>query len=170
MAHEIGKKKERTEQPGNLREDQGGNSPAQEDIDPEMSVDRLRALTQRDPTDPRKIEKEIFKLDASTEEEVDALKVNLLQEDERASARDGSGRVVDEVAEETMARFTEVGPFAGDRGAESVTPGRDDTSRTLRRHHPNTEIARAEDVVEGNLDEPRQESRVDRKVDEGTAA
>ena len=171
MAHEMGKKKkDRTEQPGNRPEGQGGSSSANEDVDAEMSLDRLRALTQREPADPRKMEKEIFKLDASTEEEVDALKVNLLQEDERASTRDGSGRVVDEVAEETLTRFTEVGPLAGDRGAESVTPGRDDTSRALRRRHPNTEIARAEDVVEGNVDEPRQEELMDRKVDEGTAA
>ena len=42
--------------------------------------------------------------------------------------------------------------------------------RVLRRHHPNTGIARAQDVVEGNLDQPRDEEVMERKVDEGTAA
>lgn len=113
---------------------------------------------------------EMRKLDASTEEEVDALKLDLFQEDERPSARDGSGRVVDEIAEAEVAKFTETGPLTEDRGAESLAPGSDNTSSVLRRHHPNTEVARAEDVVEGNLDEPRDEIRGERKVDEGTAA
>ena len=108
-------------------------------------------------------------LDASTEEEIDALEVNLTQEDEIASTRDGSGRVIDDVAEEELARFTEVGPMQTDQGVVPVAPGRDDTSAVLRRHHPNTEIARSEDIVEGNLDEPRDEEVVERKVDEGTA-
>lgn len=117
-----------------------------------------------------KLRNEFRKLDVSTDEEVDALKVDLFQRDERPNARDGSGLVVDEVAEAEVARFTEVGPLQEDRGAESLTPGRDNTSARLRRHHPNTEVARAEDVVEGNLDAPAEESRMDRKVDEGTAA
>lgn len=119
---------------------------------------------------PRKELHEVQKLNVSTEEEVDALKLGLLGEDERRSARNGSGHVVDDLAEAEVSKFTEVGPLQPDRGAESLMPGRDDTSTVLRRHHPNTEIARAEDVVEGNLDEPREESRAERKVDEGTAA
>ena len=74
------------------------------------------------------------------------------------------------LAEEEIARFTEVGPMQPDQGVVSVEPGRDDTSRVLRRHHPNTGIARAQDVVEGNLDQPRDEEVMERKVDEGTAA
>lgn len=116
------------------------------------------------------IRQETRKLNASTEEEVDALRVDLFQEDERPNARDGSGRVVDDIAEARIAKFTEAGPHTDGRGAESLEPGRDDTSKILRRHHPNTRIARAEDVVEGNLDEPREETRGERKVDEGTAA
>lgn len=119
---------------------------------------------------PREVLHEVQKLNVSTEEEVDALRLDLLQEDERPTAHDGSGRVVDELAEAKVSKFTEVGPMQPDRGAESLMPGRDNTSTVLRRHHPNTEIARAEDVVEGNLDEPQEESRVERKVDEGTAA
>ncbi len=120
--------------------------------------------------DPRNLRRDAEKLDAATEEQVDALRVNLLQDDEHPDARDGSGLVMDEIAEEKVPEFTEVGPLSADRGAESLTPGRDNTSSILRWHHPNTGIARAEDVVEGNLDEPREESRVERKVDEGTAA
>jgi transcription termination/antitermination protein NusA len=113
---------------------------------------------------------EIHKLDATTDEELDALEVNLRQEDELPNTRDGSGHVVDELAEEKVGKFTEVGPLQDDRGAVSVTPGRDNTSETLRRHHPNTSLVRAEDVVEGNLDEPSEDAMVERKRDEGTAA
>jgi transcription termination/antitermination protein NusA len=112
---------------------------------------------------------EIHKLDATTDEELDALEVNLRQEDERPNSRDGSGRVVDELAEEKVGKFTEVGPLQEDRGAVSVMPGRDNTSETLRQHHPNTALARAQDVVEGNLDEPRDDAIVESKRDEGTA-
>jgi N utilization substance protein A len=105
--------------------------------------------------------------DAESEEEIDALKLGLTQEDERPDTRDGSGRITDEVAEERLAEVTEVGPLLDEEGAESLTAGRDDTSAVLAEHHPNTEIARAEAVVEGNLDEPRDERREDVKVDEG---
>ena len=124
---------------------------------------------------PLNLAREFHKLDVSTDEEVDALKLDQWQEDERPDNRDGSGRVVDELAEDNVARFTEVGPLQPERGAESLVPGRDNTSATLRRHHPNTELARAGDVVEDNLDEPRDEEFSEselgeRKVDEGTAA
>jgi N utilization substance protein A len=105
--------------------------------------------------------------DAQAEEEIDALELGLTQEDEPADAHDGSGRIVDEVAEERLAEVTEVGPLLADEGAESLTAGRDDTSMVLAEHHPDTEIARAEAVVEGNLDEARDERREDVKVDEG---
>ena len=106
---------------------------------------------------------------ASTEEEVDALRVNLTQDDYPSSARDSSGRVVDDSAQERLARFTEADPMQGDIGVVSVEPGRDDTSRILRRHHPNTTIARSDAVVEGNFDEPMDEIIMDRKVDGGRA-
>ena len=105
--------------------------------------------------------------DAETEEEIDALELNLYQQDDRADARDGSGAIVDEVAEERLAELTETGPLLDEEGASSLVPGREDTSAVLAEHHPNTEIARAETVIEGNMDEPRDERREDVKVDEG---
>ena len=143
-----------------------------DDIATEATIDRLEAIAGgADEDDPRlldpKISREFDKLQAETEEEVDALRVNLVQ-DGASRTSDSSGRVVDDTAEEELARFTEVGPMLADQGVVSVEPGRDDTSRVLRKHHPN--IARAEAVVEGNLDEPRNEEIMDRKVDEGTAA
>jgi hypothetical protein len=108
-------------------------------------------------------------LDVSTEEELDALKVNLLQEDERPNARDGSGLIVDDAAEERIARFTESDPRESDMGAISVEPGREEASSVLRRHHPNTTIARSDAVVEGNLDEPMDETKTEPRADEGTA-
>jgi len=140
------------------------------------TIERLSAIAGgADEDDPRLFENEnlsaeIDKLDAQTEEEIDALRVDLVQDGGESHTTDTSGRVVDEVAEEELARFTEVGPMQPDQGVVSVEPGRDDTSRVLRRHHPNTNIARAQNVVEGNLDEPRDEEVMDRKVDEGTAA
>ena len=98
----------------------------------------------------------------------DALHVDLFQEDERPSAHDGSGWVVDEVAEEVVDAFTEEGPLQPERGAESLVPGRDNTSTTQRRHHPNAEVARGTEDV-GNRDEPKDEGRR-LNVDEGTAA
>ena len=106
-------------------------------------------------------------LDASTEEEIDALKVNLYQEDEPFNTRDGSGLIADDIATQRMAEVTETGPMLDTDGSDALTPGRDDTSAVLAEHHPNTEIARAETVIEGNLDEARDERREDVKVDEG---
>lgn len=140
------------------------------------TIDRLSAIAGgADEDDPRlfqdkHLSREIEKLDAETEEEIDALRVDLVQDGGESHTDDSSGRIVDDTAEEELARFTEVGPMQADQGVASVEPGRDDTSRVLRRHHPNTEVARAQDVVEGNLDEPRDEEVVEPKRDEGTAA
>jgi hypothetical protein len=143
----------------------------------EEQLDRIEAVTGRRDNTGKKLgdrdpglDRELDKLAAGTEEEVDALRVNLTQDAGYRDRRDGTGPVVDDLARERMAAYTETGRESNDRGAESVTPGRDDTSSVLRRHHPNSGLARAQDVVEGNLDEPREESRSERKVDEGTAA
>jgi transcription termination/antitermination protein NusA len=140
----------------------------------EDALDRLEQVTggAEQPLAHRgNLARETNKLNASTEEEVDALRVNLAQDnDSMHNTRYGTGMIADDVAREHMAGITEVGRELDDKGANSVVPGRDNTSSVLRRHHPNTEIARAQDVIEGNLEQPREESRTDRKVDEGTAA
>ncbi len=110
-------------------------------------------------------------LDAQTEEEIAALELNLTQEgQEPVDARDGSGLISDDTAEEQLAEITEVGPMLDEEGAESLVPGRDDTSATLAAHHPNDDIARSEAVVEGNVDMIRDEIKEDVKVDEGTGS
>ncbi len=105
--------------------------------------------------------------DAETEEQLDALQLNLTQEDERPNVRDGSGMITDDLAEERLAEVTEVGAMLADEGVVPVVPGRDDTSAVLAEHHPNTDIARSDALIEGNLDETRDERKEDAKVDEG---
>jgi hypothetical protein len=147
-------------------------STGSDDVATDAALDRLEVITGG-ADEPAIYEgdlgQRLDELDAGTEEEVDALKVNLLQDDERPNTRDGSGLIVDDTAEERLARFTESDPMQSNLGAESVEPGRDDTSRILRDHHPNTTIARSDAVVEGNLEEPMDETVDNRKVDEGTA-
>jgi hypothetical protein len=106
-------------------------------------------------------------LDAETSEEIDALELDLRQDEPRTDTTNGSGWIVDDLAEEEIAGFTEVGPDLEDRGARSVAPSLDDTSAILRRHQAN---ARSVDVVESNLDEPRDEERGEPMADDDTAA
>jgi len=139
----------------------------------EADLDRLESVTGG-ADDPVIAEGELGDqfdaLDAGTDEEIDALEVNLFQDDELSNARDGSGIIVDDVAEERIGKLTETGPWEDAQGTASVSPGRDDTSSTLRRHHSNTEVSRTEDIVEGNMDEPRDEIKSDAMADEGTGA
>ncbi len=107
---------------------------------------------------------------AQNAEEIDALEQDLTQAGEQSEdARDGSGLINDDLAEERLAEITETGPMLDEEGAESLVPGRDDTSAVLAEHHPNTDLARSEVLGEGNLDETRDERREDVKVDEGGA-
>jgi hypothetical protein len=144
------------------------------DVASEDALDRLEKITggAEEPAAWRgDVARETAKLNASTEEEVDALRVNLAQDNQSMSnPRYGTGVIADDMARERIAGATEVGPELDDKGVNSVVPGRENTSARLRRHHPNTGIARAQNVVEGNLEETREEARTDRKVDEGTAA
>jgi hypothetical protein len=165
-------------QTSNARPEQAGNLSRQVETTPdeltnESDVERaeiFRSGAQSgDDIEENDLSEKLSELAATSEEEVDALKLNLQQDDELPSTRDSSGRIVDDTAEERIARFTEADPMQGDIGALSVEPGRDDTSSILRRHHPNTSIARSDAVVEGNLDEPMDETIMERKVDEGTA-
>lgn len=150
---------------------QTGTTP--DGLDNEGDVERVEVLASgaedSDDVEQDDLSEKLSELAASTEEEVDALRVNLTQDDYPPSTRDSTGRVVDDTAQERLARFTEADPMQGDIGVVSVEPGRDDTSRILRRHHPNTTIAGSDAIVEGNLDEPMDETIMDRKVDEGTA-
>jgi hypothetical protein len=136
------------------------------------TLDRLERLTggaEEPAIFDGDLAREADALEASTDEEIDALGIDLLQ-DEEVPSRDGSGHIVDDVAEEQLAGFTEVGPDAANRGGISVAPGREDTSSRLRSHHPDTSVTRSESIVEGNLDEPSDETRTDAKVDEGRGA
>ena len=106
-------------------------------------------------------------MDASTEEELDALELDLVQDGDPFGARDGSGRVVDDVAEEQIAALTEVGPMVDDRGAESVAPGRDDTSSVLRRHRSHPEaVDDSEAILGGDIHPPLDEDlkRMTRRI------
>lgn len=144
-----------------------------EDLGNDSDVERVEVLAagaeDQDDIEEGGLGEKLNELAVTTEEEVDALRVNLLQDDYPPSTRDSSGRIVDDTAEERLAPFTEADPMQPDIGVVSVEPGRDDTSRVLRRHHPNTTIARSDAVVEGNLEEPMDETIMERKVDEGTA-
>lgn len=166
------------QQTNNVRPGQAGDlardsDTTPDDLDTAGEVERVEVLASgaesQDDTEDGDLGEKLSELAASTEEEVDALRVNLTQDDYRPSTRDSSGRVVDDTAEERLARFTEADPMQGDIGVVAVEPGRDDTSRVLRRHHPNTTIARSDAVVESNLDEPMDETIMERKVNEGTA-
>ena len=106
---------------------------------------------------PKRPDQDKFdELRASTEEELDALELNAQDDDEAMDGDeirdldDGTGLIGDDVAQERIEELAEVGPDAGDRGAVSVAPGRDDTSWLLRKHR-----SRSDDVLEANLDEPR---------------
>jgi N utilization substance protein A len=145
----------------------------QEDMVGTDTLDRLDKVTGGEQ--PKALQggaaREMARLNAQTEEEVDALRVNLAQDDDSMQNTNyGTGKIDDDLARDRMAGMTEVGPELDDKGVNNVVPGRDNTSSVLRSRHPNTGIARAQNVGEGNLDEPRDEGRIDVQVDEGTAA
>jgi N utilization substance protein A len=103
--------------------------------------------------------------DVQAEEEIEALQQDLTQAGEDEVPReDGSGFIADEVAEEGLAEVTEEGEALEVEGAEALTPGREDTSETLLRHHP---LSHA--IHEGNVEEVKEEEVGERKVDEGGA-
>ena len=141
-----------------LRSIRNGNDAVTED-----QIDRLEAITggddQDEPLPPSSdLQSKFNSLYAGTEEEVDALRVNLMQDNGIDASRNGTGRVVDELGEEELAKTTEVGPFVNDRGAISVEPGTQDTSGVLQRHRPSTPAGTDPDaIVQGNVDEPLDE-------------
>jgi transcription termination/antitermination protein NusA len=79
--------------------------------------------------------------DAELGEELDALEVDQADgggplPEEIPDTRDGSGRVVDEVARERMEELTESGREVGEVGVLPQDAGQDDTSAKLRRNNP----------------------------------
>ena len=143
-----------------------------EDGATEGAIERLEAITggaEQPLIVKGRLARQFDALDASTDEELDALKVDLRQDGDDSVARDGSGRVADDVAEEQIAAFTEVGPKSENRGGVSVASGREDTSDALRRHRPHSEIGDDMDEVEGgNIDPPLDEDlEIDDPEDEG---
>ena len=144
-----------------------------DDLGTDGTLERVEVLAagaeDRNDIEKDGLGEKLNELAVTTEEEVDALRVNLLQDDDPPGSRDSSGRVVDDSARERTARFTEADPMQAELGALSVEPGRDNASDVLRKHHPNTQIARSDAIVEGNLDEPMDETITERKADEGTS-
>ena len=107
---------------------------------------------------------------AQTDEEVAALEQDLTQAGEEEPSAEGSGRIDDEVAEEQLAELTEVGEALEAEGAESVVPGRDDTSELLEERESGPELGRGDAILEGNVDEVRDEEVSEREDGEGTEA
>jgi N utilization substance protein A len=95
---------------------------------------------------------------AQSDEEIAALEQDLTQAGEEAPSADGSGLISDEVAEERIAELTEEeGPALDGDGAESVVPGREDTSEVLAEHEAVSGSEDNDAVVEGNVEEVRDE-------------
>ena len=95
---------------------------------------------------------------AQSDEEIAALEQDLTQAGEEAPSADGSGLISDEVAEERIAELTEEEGAALDGdGAESVVPGREDTSEVLAEHEAVSGSEDNDAVVEGNVEEVRDE-------------
>jgi transcription termination/antitermination protein NusA len=107
---------------------------------------------------------------AQSAEELDALQQDLTQAGEEPVSSEGSGLISDEVAEERLAEITEVGPDLDEEGAESVVPGRDDTSEVLAEHAVDPEVAGDGVVDEGNVGDVREDALDEKKDDEGSGA
>ena len=107
---------------------------------------------------------------AQTDEEIAALEQDLTQAGEEEPSAEGSGRIDDEVAEEQLAELTEVGEALEAEGAESVVPGRDDTSELLEERESGPELGRGDAILEGNVDEVRDEEVSEREDGEETEA
>jgi N utilization substance protein A len=90
----------------------------------------------------------------------------LTQSDEEPESEDGSGLINDEVAEERIAELTEVGPDLDGEGAESLVPGREDTSELLAEHEVHPEVDGDESVIEDSVEEVRDEEVGEKKFDE----
>ncbi len=97
---------------------------------------------------------------ASSEEEEDALRLDNEENSEVIpDNRDGSGRIVDDIARQRMEKLTESGEDVGEFGVEILEPGRDDTSATLRRNRPKADVdGDLSDKVSPDESEAKQEN------------
>jgi N utilization substance protein A len=83
------------------------------------------------------LDEERAKADAELGEELDALKVDDADGGEEPASADGTGHVVDEIAQERVEELTESGDYdAGEVGVLPQDAGNDDTSARLRRQNP----------------------------------
>jgi hypothetical protein len=95
---------------------------------------------------------------ASSEEEEAALRLDNDEETEVIpDNRDGSGRIVDDIAAQRMEKLTESGEDVGEFGVENLAPGRDDTSETLEAHRPRMADGELSDKVNPDESESKQE-------------
>lgn len=83
------------------------------------------------------LDEERAKADAELGEELDALKVDDEDGGEEPASADGTGHVVDEIAQERIEELTESGDYdAGEVGVVPQDAGKDDTSARLRCQNP----------------------------------
>jgi transcription termination/antitermination protein NusA len=83
------------------------------------------------------LDEERAKADAELGEELDALEVDNADGGEEPASADGSGHVVDEIAQERIEELTESGDYdAGEVGVLPQDAGNDDTSARLERQNP----------------------------------
>jgi N utilization substance protein A len=101
--------------------------------------------------------------EASLDEEIDALEQDLSQEGGQEVSADGSGLIVDELAEERLAEVTEVGPDLDTEGGKPLAPGVKDVSERIAKTKPRrlsgAELVVDDAVVEGNTEEIKDEGR-----------
>jgi transcription termination/antitermination protein NusA len=89
---------------------------------------------------------------AQSDEELDALKLNLEETGDGAAAdEDGSGLVRDGIAAERMEELTESGENSGDVGVFEVSPGQQDTSHKLAENE--SRLEEESQAGEGGADE-----------------
>ncbi len=126
----------------------------------EPGEERVGATTPTSEEEQTRLSEE-----ASLDEEIDALTQDLTQEGEDSVSSDGSGHIVDELAEERLAEITEVGPDLDTEGGESLVPGREDVSERIAEEKPHDlthgELIDEDSVLEGNVEEIKDEGRAE---------
>ena len=86
--------------------------------------------------------------DAQAAEEIAALQQDFTQAGQEFEPEDSSGVIHNEIAEEAIAAFTESGSAMDADGAEPMSAGAEDTSRTIARHQRHAKGVAAGEVEE----------------------